>query len=453
MHIRSLPGASTIKRLVSKKKLRFTKDGFDLDLSYITPRLIAMGYPSTGAESYFRNPAPQVQAFIERYHSGHCKVYNLCIEKAYGAAVLGLPETCVEQHGCFDHNPAPLICIAPFCESAKRWLDTDPRNVVAVHCKAGKGRTGMMISSLLVYMGEQPDAAASLSLFGRMRTANEKGVTIPSQQRYVRYAERLVDRELDTPPPPLGTPPLYTLQTVTLLHPPDFAMEPKTTFTLEIVHEQARPPPEACIDVGHAAGGGTLMSSVDDGAAAVTSPAWRSWKVYDHLKMGGSSAASASGAYVLSCPAGQQPLLAGDVKLVLSTPKGKLAQCWFHTCFVTANGKDKDKDSAATLTLTKLELDKLCKDKKDKLVAKGFALELQMQLISGPEVERKRTLLREEAHARCMTVTVEVELLGESGDEETDDDDDDDEGAPPLGVAAMARKPITVTAELVRVAK
>ena len=76
MQISSLPGASTIKRLVSKKKLRFTKDGFDLDLSYITPRLIAMGYPSSGAESYYRNPAPQVQAFLERYHAGHCKVYN-----------------------------------------------------------------------------------------------------------------------------------------------------------------------------------------------------------------------------------------------------------------------------------------------------------------------------------------------------------------------------------------
>ena len=37
--------------------------------------------------------------------------------------------------------------------------------------------------------------------------------------------------------------------------------------------------------------------------------------MYDHLKMGGSSAASASGAYVLSCPAGQQPLLAGELKL------------------------------------------------------------------------------------------------------------------------------------------
>ena len=69
-HISSLPGAQAIKRLVSKKKLRFTKDGFDLDLSYITPRLIAMGYPSTGAESFYRNPATQVQAFIEHYHAG-----------------------------------------------------------------------------------------------------------------------------------------------------------------------------------------------------------------------------------------------------------------------------------------------------------------------------------------------------------------------------------------------
>ena len=160
IHISCLPGASTIKRLVSKKKLRFKQDGFDLDLAYITPRLIAMGYPSTGAESFYRNPATQVQAFIERYHAGHCKVYNLCIEKSYGAAVLGLPDEAVEQHGCFDHNPAPLVCLGPFCESAKRWLDADPRNVVAVHCKAGKGRTGMMICALMVC----PDLRLGLGL-------------------------------------------------------------------------------------------------------------------------------------------------------------------------------------------------------------------------------------------------------------------------------------------------
>ena len=53
---------------------------------------------------------------------------------------------------------------------------------------------------------------------------------------------------------------------------------------------------------------------------------------------------------------------------------------------MTATGKQ------ATLTLTKHELDKLVKDKKDKLVPKGFALELQMAHVAGPEVGRERTL-------------------------------------------------------------
>ena len=138
----SKAGSKLAHHLVSKKKCRFIRDGFDLDLAYITPRLIAMGFPSTRAEAWYRNPADQVAAFIERYHASHTKVYNLCAERHYDAGLIGLPPEMLERYMAYDHNPCPLFCIQPFCASVGAWLSAHEQNVAAVHCKAGKGRTG-----------------------------------------------------------------------------------------------------------------------------------------------------------------------------------------------------------------------------------------------------------------------------------------------------------------------
>jgi phosphatidylinositol-3,4,5-trisphosphate 3-phosphatase/dual-specificity protein phosphatase PTEN len=40
-----------LRAAVSGSRVRFTQDGFDLDLTYITPKLIAMGYPASGVEN------------------------------------------------------------------------------------------------------------------------------------------------------------------------------------------------------------------------------------------------------------------------------------------------------------------------------------------------------------------------------------------------------------------
>ena len=65
---------NAMRGVVSKKKRRFVDEGFDLDLTYITPRIIAMGFPSTGGEGLYRNPLPEVQRFFETRHAGVCSI-------------------------------------------------------------------------------------------------------------------------------------------------------------------------------------------------------------------------------------------------------------------------------------------------------------------------------------------------------------------------------------------
>lgn len=54
----------SIRKLVSGNRRRFTEDNINLDLTYITPNIIAMSYPSNGLESFYRNPIERVSTCI-----------------------------------------------------------------------------------------------------------------------------------------------------------------------------------------------------------------------------------------------------------------------------------------------------------------------------------------------------------------------------------------------------
>eukprot|EP00736_Rhodelphis_marinus_P002240 Rmarinus@m.6364 len=175
---------STIRTLVSGRNKRYQDDGFDLDLTYITKRIIAMGFPSSGMEGAYRNPLPEVVEFLKQKHKEKWYVFNMCSERKYPDEKM---ENRITRYPFDDHNPPALGMIRCFCTEASAWLSKDPENIVAVHCKAGKGRTGTMVSCLLLHLGFFHNARDALRWFSTMRTKDQRGVTIPSQRRYVGY--------------------------------------------------------------------------------------------------------------------------------------------------------------------------------------------------------------------------------------------------------------------------
>ncbi|KAI9140718.1 hypothetical protein BKA69DRAFT_1078401 [Paraphysoderma sedebokerense] len=177
----------------NKRRLIDTQNGFDLDLSYITEKLVAMGFPSENVEGFYRNPLSEVLRFLEKRHKDHYRVYNLCSERAYDPAKF---HGRVATFPFDDHNAPPFTIIEPFCRDVEQWLGQSPENVAVVHCKAGKGRTGVMLCAYMIYAGIQEKLEDCLKYYGQVRTFDGEGVTIPSQIRYIGYFYRYLKEKL-----------------------------------------------------------------------------------------------------------------------------------------------------------------------------------------------------------------------------------------------------------------
>lgn len=180
--------ASLLRQLVAGPRARHAEAG--LDLCYVTDNIIATSGPSgTYPQRAYRNPLDSLVKFLDSKHGQDWAIWE------FRAEGTGYPDSEVYDrvyHYPFpDHHPPPFALIPNIMASMRNWLHEKENRVVVVHCKAGKGRSGTASCSYLISEEGWPvEKALQRFTERRMRPNMGKGVSIPSQLRWIDYVNR-----------------------------------------------------------------------------------------------------------------------------------------------------------------------------------------------------------------------------------------------------------------------
>ena len=93
-----------------------------MDLTYITNRIIACGFPAAGFESMYRNRKSDIVQFLKEHHGEMVKIYNLCIETRYSYSPETVAPFSTSKFPFLDHNVTNLQKVFTFCLDAALFL-------------------------------------------------------------------------------------------------------------------------------------------------------------------------------------------------------------------------------------------------------------------------------------------------------------------------------------------
>ncbi|KAK4875159.1 hypothetical protein RN001_011581 [Aquatica leii] len=162
----------------------------DLDITYITSRILVMPFPSEGLESAYRtNHIEDVRLFLESRHPNFkYSVYNVSgrsYHSRFGQArVIDCSFAYPEQF------KAPLLnSLYQLCEDMYQYLSGDSRNVCVIHCMDGKSTSATILCALLIYVRLFVVPEDALQLFAVKRTPPNMQA---SELRYLYYIADIV---------------------------------------------------------------------------------------------------------------------------------------------------------------------------------------------------------------------------------------------------------------------
>lgn len=176
-----------LRKLVSRTRNRYIDSDFNLDLTYITPRIIAMSFPASGVEAMYRNNIEEVSKFLNKKHGDNYYIINVS-SRLYDYSKFG---NRVLQIVWPNHHPAQLILFCQIVlETVKILLTKGSKSVVVVHCLGGKGRTGSVINCVL-WLSKLFDCVEQANTY--YLSKRHVNVTHPSQIDYMRLFTKFME--------------------------------------------------------------------------------------------------------------------------------------------------------------------------------------------------------------------------------------------------------------------
>ncbi|XP_036056289.1 tensin-3 isoform X2 [Onychomys torridus] len=166
------------------------EDSHELDLTYVTERIIAVSFPAGCSEESYLHSLQEVTRMLKSKHGDNYLVLNLS-EKRYDLTKLN-PK--IMDVGWPELHAPPLDRMCTICKAQESWLNSDPQHVVVIHCRGGKGRIGLVISSYMHFTNVSASADQALDRFAMKKFYDDKVSALmePSQKRYVQFLSGLL---------------------------------------------------------------------------------------------------------------------------------------------------------------------------------------------------------------------------------------------------------------------
>uniref|UniRef100_A0AAX7U4R1 Tensin 3 n=1 Tax=Astatotilapia calliptera TaxID=8154 RepID=A0AAX7U4R1_ASTCA len=167
------------------------EEGYELDLTYITERIIAVSFPRGCSEEIYSHNLKDVTRMLKSKHADNYLIINLS-EKRQDLSRMN-PKTL--DTGWPDLHAPPLDKICTICKAMESWLNADPLHVAVIHCRV----------TFYASLSFCQSADQALDRFAMRKYYDDKvsALMTPSQKRYVWILNSLLSGSMKINASPL----------------------------------------------------------------------------------------------------------------------------------------------------------------------------------------------------------------------------------------------------------